>query len=158
MQLENKNYFTMKFIAAIIFTLLLVYTNALAEDFDQFLEKKEEKDNQLRLKAFIQLTYTKSWELQRWRLLNGNEAEDTKLHLKKSMVVYAFSYWVLVKKKMIDSVPVFDTLIKKSFLNDELPLEMASNPLSPPLGSPGPKLGDDEYKILAREFVDFVSK
>ena len=147
----------MRSILIVISTLLLVNINAPADDFAQFLEKKEERDNQLRLKAFIQLTYTKSWELQRWRLLNGNEAEETKLHLKKSMVAYAFSYWVLVKKKMIDSVPVFDALIKKSFLDNELPLEMASNPLAPPLGSPGPKLGDDEYKILAREFVDFVS-
>jgi hypothetical protein len=140
-----------------LISFLLVSSNAFAVDFDKKMQEKEQEYNKIRLELFTQVTYTRSWEMQRWRLLHGNEPQEKKEFLRRSMVAYAFNYWILVKKQIIKDVPSFDKLIKDSFLNDELPIEMASNPLAPPLGIPGPQLKVEEYKILATEFVQFVS-
>lgn len=137
-----------------IFLLLSLFLQA--DELDQIQKRNEENNNQQRLKLFIQVTFTRSWEFQRWRLLNGNEKPEIKMHLKQSMVAYAFNYWLLVKKKMIDPVLPFEKMIQNSFRNDELPIELASNPLVPPLGINGPQLTDEEYKEFAREFSDFV--
>lgn len=90
--------------------ILLPFVQAQAQD------QNIEENDLIRKRLFERLTYTRSWEMGMWRLKFGNETPDIKVQLEKSMVAYAFNYWILAKKKVIDPVPALEILVRKSFL------------------------------------------
>lgn len=119
--------------------------------------KDEENYDLIRKQSFESLVYTRSWSAWIWRLKFGNENPEVKVSIEKSMVAHAFNYWILTKKKLIDSVPVYEMQIRKSFSEGDIPLERLNDPLSAPYGIAGPQLAKDDYQKLALEFKRFIS-
>lgn len=143
-------------VAAVLLTFMPSSKVCAESDLDLVDQKQKEK-NSIRKRLFERLTYTRSWEMGMWRLKFGDETPEAKVQLEKSMVAYAFNYWVLSKKKVIDPVPAFEMQIRNSFLLGDIQRVRLNEPLSPPYGIAGPKLTESEYKSLAHEFKSFFS-
>lgn len=153
----NKKLTVIFIIAFVIISAFIFFNRFTIEPKEYDTEATEKQFDQKRLEEYTQIVFTKSWELQRWKMQSYEEGSESRISAQKSMVVNAFNYWVLVQKKLMKPIFAFESQIKKSFAQNVIPLNLLDDPLSGPISLAGPHLPDDEYKVLAARFKVFIT-
>lgn len=120
------------------------------------VSKSDARYDQARVESYMKIVFTSSWELRSEKLKNYEPGSKFSIHEQKSMVAFAFNYWVLAEKKLINKQSSFESQIKKSFLTNQLSLELLDDPLNEPFALSGPQLSAQEYKEFSARFKQFV--
>lgn len=152
----------MKRISKLFLCFLTLHSVSIAENLNKVLGEKGNEvvaqDEKAKLR-FWKLTLTRSWGLGIQQVGMSKNEPEVYEGLQKGLVAYAFDYWVMTQKGLIDDDLSINHHIKQAFLTKELNPKYLSDPLlryddhSGNFAISGTPLKDNEYKELAQKFA-----
>lgn len=109
---------------------------------------------------FYQRALTRSWEFGVRQI--EHESPAGRVSLQRSMVAFAFRYWVLLENKMLFKDVAFEGQVRASFAAKRIEVKYLEDPLGrkdgdgPRLVIPEIKIKDEEYAAMAGRFREFL--